>query len=178
MIVQVYVSSHPRVLYPTGAGLGSFLHPWVESTPDPYRTGFGCEFHFSPTGALETWNLKKPERNLKPEKHKKPETQKKPDRNPKPPKRSSFTKPDSHPMGTWHLTGLGSEVRFHLWVRVQVSNSTRLYFSRARFFINMARTRPVVIPISCTLSCVPIGVSIHMDTIHCPLARTHESRVS
>jgi hypothetical protein len=35
-----------RVLHPTGAGLGAFLHPWPES--DPCRTGFGCGFHFYP----------------------------------------------------------------------------------------------------------------------------------
>jgi hypothetical protein len=49
-------SGYPWVLDPTGAGLGSFLHPRVEPAPDPHKTGLGCGFHFSPAGAPETRN--------------------------------------------------------------------------------------------------------------------------
>jgi hypothetical protein len=63
MTVRIQVLGHLWVLDPMGAGSDSFLRQWVELAPDPHRTGFGCRFHFSPTGALETpkneMNLKK-----------------------------------------------------------------------------------------------------------------------
>jgi hypothetical protein len=52
MTVRVRVSSHLRVLDPTGASSGFFLHPRVEPTLDSRRTEFGCGFCFSPTCAL------------------------------------------------------------------------------------------------------------------------------
>jgi hypothetical protein len=51
MTVEVQVLGNMRVLHPTGAGSGAFLHLWLE--PDPCRIGFGCGFHFSPTGVSE-----------------------------------------------------------------------------------------------------------------------------
>ncbi len=61
--MTIRVLGNPRVLHPTDASSGAFLHPWPK--PDPRRTGFWCEFHFLPVGAPETKKNSKPKRNPK-----------------------------------------------------------------------------------------------------------------
>jgi hypothetical protein len=79
-----------------------FLHTRVEPAPDPYRTGFGCGFRFSPAGAPETQKTskpeKKPERNPKTGKNQtKPEIREKTRKKlEKALKRNIFTKSDGH----------------------------------------------------------------------------------
>jgi hypothetical protein len=148
MAVRVQVSGYPRVLDPTGAG--SFLHPRVEPAPDPHITRFRCGFCFSPTGAPET--RKEFEKTLKPKKTQKEPKQnlktlkpeEKPDRNPKTPERNTFIKPDGHLNLTRNPMGSGAS--FQPWVRVWVSNSTRLHFFMGRVFSqpdpNLTHCRP------------------------------------
>jgi hypothetical protein len=127
MAVRVRALGHLRVLYPTGAGSGSFLHPRVEPRPDPHITGFRCGFRFSAAGAPKT--QKTPERNLKTPR-KEHETRKNPIETRKPPERNTFRKPDEHPNPTQNPTGLGWGVKFNpttffLWVGFSV-NPTRI----------------------------------------------------
>jgi hypothetical protein len=97
--------------------LGFIFHPWVH-----------------PKSEITSKNLK-PENNLK-----KPEIQKTPERNSrkkpietqKPPEGNTFTKPDGHPNPTQNPTGSGASC--HPWVRILVSNSTRLHFFAGRVF--------------------------------------------
>jgi hypothetical protein len=72
----------------------------------------------------------KPEKN--PETQKNPRKNSKPKRNKKTPERNPFTKPDGHPNLTQNRTSSVSGAKFHL--RVQVSNSTRLYFFTDQVF--------------------------------------------
>jgi hypothetical protein len=146
-LIRVFVTRGVTVLDPTGASSGLFLHPWVEPTPDPYRTGFRCGFRFPPASAPEIQKKPKTQKNPKGTR-KKPESQKTLKRNPnkiqnqrknpmetwKTPERNTFTKSDGHPNPTRNPMGSGSGARFHSWVRVRVSNSTWLHFFAGQVF--------------------------------------------